>query len=68
MSEEIERALDNLKATTMAFTRNLRSVGATRKQIEEVLHQIDREMEEEYGAAVAHAPFTVGASVLSEKC
>jgi hypothetical protein len=27
MSEEIERALDNLKSTTMALTRNLRSFG-----------------------------------------
>jgi len=51
MSEEIERALDDLKGTTMALIRNLRSFGMTKKQIEEVLRQIDSEMEEEYRAA-----------------
>ena len=51
MSEDIERALDNLKGTTMALIRNLRSFGMTKKQIEEVLVQITREMEEEYRAA-----------------
>ena len=51
MSEDIERALDNLKGTTMALIRNLRSFGMTTKQIEEVLAQITREMEEEYRAA-----------------
>jgi hypothetical protein len=52
MSEDIERALDNLKGTTMAVIRNLRSFGMTKKQIEEVLNQINREMEEEYRTAV----------------
>jgi hypothetical protein len=48
MSEDVERALDNLKGTTMAVIRNLRSFGMTKKQIEEVLSQINREMKEEY--------------------
>ena len=52
MSEDIERALDHLKGTTMAVIRNLRSFGMTKKQIEEVLNQINREMEEEYRTAV----------------